>query len=309
MKINSVNEYIQKREILNHLDDYLMGYCKPVLLIDSNVYKNYQKKIDELEYPILFEPVAYESDVIIGIGGGKTMDQAKKFAYDFDIDCILLPTSCASDAPCTNVFVEDDRYVECGCVKKVLVDETILSQSPTSLFISGIGDALSTCIESKYYDMSVSMQVLSQACLSTLMKYGVQAVKDQKEGLISEAFSKTIEAILYMSGTVYGNSGPSITHVLTSGFSKYSKNMHGEIVAYFLLVQLYLENDQRIHEFREFYKQIGLPYHLEDIGLSDAEDEDLDYIISTCPSVGNHFKKILKNEDIIDAIRIVDAFE
>lgn len=308
MKINSVNEYIQKREILEQLNDYLDGYVRPVLLVDKFIYEKYKNKLDELNCPILFENTAYESDVVIGIGGGRIMDQAKKFAYDFDVDCILIPTSPATDAPCTNVFVSEKGYVECGCPKKVLVDETVLFGAPTRFLVSGIGDALSTYFESKYYELPTSMQALSKACYDTLMTYGVESVKNHKEGLLSEAFSKTIEAILYMSGIVYGNSGPSITHNLTSGFSQYTKNMHGEVVAFFLLVQLYLENDPRIHELREFYKQVGLPCHLNEIGLSDAENEDFDYIITTCPK-NNHFKKILKNDDIIDAIRIVDAFE
>lgn len=308
MKINSVNEYIQKRELLDQLNDYLDGYVRPVLLVDKFIYEKYKNKLDELNCPILFENIAYESDVVIGIGGGRTMDQAKKFAYDFDVDCILLPSSPATDAPCTNLFVDENRYVECGCVKKVLVDETILSSAPTRFLVSGIGDALSTYFESKYYNMPISMQVLSKTCLDTLLSYGVKAVNDQKDGLISNELTNVIEAIIYMSGTVYGNSGSSITHNLTSGFSKFSNSMHGELVAFFLLVQLYLENDPRIHELREFYKQIGLPCHLKDIGLSDAENEDFEYILSTCPK-NNHFKKILRNEDIIDAICIVDAFE
>lgn len=308
MKINSVNVYVQKREILDHLKDYLEEYVRPIILVDTFIYEKYKSKIDGLSIPILFESIPYEADVIIGIGGGKIMDEAKKYAYDFDMDCILVPTSCATDAPCTNVTVVNDQYIECGCVKKVLVDETILSNAPTQLLVSGIGDALSTYFESKYYDLPLSMKVLSQTCLDTLLSYGVQAVNDQKEGLISDAFSKTIEAILYMSGTVYGNSGLSVAHTLTSGFSKFSKSMHGELVAFFLLVQLYLENDQRIHELREFYKEIGLPCHLKDIGLSDAEDEDFEYILSTCPKI-HHFKKILTSNDIIDAMRIVDVFE
>lgn len=308
MKINSVNEYIQEKELFNQLSDYLDGYVRPVLLVDKFIYEKYKNKFDEFDYPILFENIAYESDVVIGIGGGRIMDQAKKFAYDFDVDCILVPSSPATDAPCTNLFVDDGKYVISGCVKKVLVDETILFSAPTRFLVSGIGDALSTYFESKYYNMPISMQVLSKSCLETLLSNGVQAVQNHKEGLLSKAFSNTIEAILYMSGTVYGNSGPSITHNLTSGFSKFSNSMHGELVAFFLLVQLYLENDPRIHELRDFYKQIGLPCHLKDIGLSDAENEDLYFIITTCPK-NNYFKKILKNDDIIDAMRIVDAFE
>ena len=82
MKINSVNEYIQKREILDNLKEYLDGYVRPVLLVDKFIYEKYKNKFDEFDYPILFENIAYESDVVIGIGGGGTMDQAKKLTLN-----------------------------------------------------------------------------------------------------------------------------------------------------------------------------------------------------------------------------------
>ena len=44
MKINSVNEYIQKREILDNLKEYLDGYVRPVLLVDKFIYEKYKNK-------------------------------------------------------------------------------------------------------------------------------------------------------------------------------------------------------------------------------------------------------------------------
>lgn len=313
MEIKSVQHYIQKKELFNHFMDYLEEYQNIILLVDSFIYEKHQNKFDCLPetVSILFESQPCVGDCVVGIGGGKIMDQAKKFAYDLNCDCVLLPTSLATDAPCTDITVVDDTYIECGCPKMVLVDETILIQAPTRFFINGIGDAISTYYEAKHSNMPTSIQVLCNACLNTILTHGKQAIDDQKEGLITDSFSKCVEAILYMSGTVYANTKGNLTHGLTSGFTKFCENkMHGEIVSFFLLVQLCIENNEQIHDIRDFFKQIGLPCHLKEIGLKDAEDEDFEYIISTCPSeMMNKFPMILNSEDIIEAMRVVDAFE
>ena len=147
--------------------------------------------------------------------------------------------------------------------------------------------------------------------LEALFNQGKQALLDQKAGLISNAFSNCIEAIFYMSGTVYANTGGSFAHGMASGFSRFCMNVtHGELVAFFLLVQLCIENNSFIHELREFYQEIGLPTHLNEIGLEEAEDEDFEYILSTCDQkMISQMPMIVTKENIIEAIRVVDAFE
>ena len=312
MENKSIQSYIQKRNVLSNLCKYLSEYSKITILVDSLVFDKIKDKLNlDSNCEIIFELKEHDCDCIVAIGGGKVMDQVKYYAYMHNIDSILVPTSCATDAPCTDICIVDNQIIQCGFSKKVLVDEEIVSMAPTRLFISGIADALSTTFESNHFEQSVSINALSYACLNTLLENGIQAVKDQKEGLISKALSKCIEAILYISGTVVSNTNEGLTHALTFAFSKFVPQvLHGELVAYFLLVQLCIENDQRIHVLKEFYENIGLPTHLNQIGLEDASDSDLEFIIQQCD------KKLLSNmnyivtcEEIIEAIRVVDAFE
>ena len=310
MENKSIQCYIQKRDLLSTLCNYLNEYSNPVILADSFVYDKYRDKLNS-NLNIVFEIDEFDCDCIVGMGGGKIIDQVKYYAYTHNIDCVLIPTSLSTDAPCTDICVVDNKLIKCGFSKKVLVDEEVVSMAPTRLFVSGIADALSSYFEANHFNKSCTIDALSNACINTLLENGVQAVNDQKNVLMSNALSKCIEAILYMSGTIVSNTGECLTHALTFGFQKYVPHiLHGELVAYFLLVQLCIENDQRIHEIKDFYEKIGLPTHLNQIGLEDAGDEDLEFILNECDKkLISNMNIIVSNEEIIEAIRVVDAFE
>lgn len=310
MEIKSVNHYIQKNSILTNLNEYFKEYQNIALFVDPYIFNRYEKTIVQIENGHLVSDIndIQDCDAVAGIGGGKIMDQAKYAAYLHHADCILIPTIPSTDAPCTSVMVVDGKYVECGCPKKVLVDEEILAQAPIRFFISGIGDALTTYFEARHYELSATVESLTQTCLDMILKYGLQAKKDLEEGLLSEAVSKSFEAIFYLSGTGFANSGGSGAHALGKALSeKCHDKMHGELVAFGLLVQLFLENDERIHELRKFYKEISLPCHLHEIGLSGNENELLE-IIADCITEMN-MGMILQEDDILEAIYAVDAFE
>lgn len=59
------------------------------------------------------------ANVIVGIGGGKTLDSAKAVAYYHKLPVILFPTIASTDAPCTALAViyseegEFERYLFC----------------------------------------------------------------------------------------------------------------------------------------------------------------------------------------------------
>lgn len=89
------------------------------------------------------------NDVIIGLGGGKTIDSAKAIADLLAVPVIIAPTIASTDAPTSALSV---IYTDEGAFEKyifysknpdlVLVDTQVICQAPKRLLASGIADGL-----------------------------------------------------------------------------------------------------------------------------------------------------------------------
>ncbi|MEG2651929.1 MAG: iron-containing alcohol dehydrogenase, partial [Eubacterium sp.] len=95
-------------------------------------------------------------DVVVGIGGGKAMDAAKYVGIQIEAAIVTVPTIVSTDAPTsalTATYTESGEHAGSIYYKRnpdlVLVDSEIIAKSPVRLFVSGMGDALSTYFEAK----------------------------------------------------------------------------------------------------------------------------------------------------------------
>ena len=98
-------------------------------------------------------------DVLVGMGGGKTIDTAKIVADRAGIPVIIIPTIASTDAPCSGCAVRysADGIFEAVSYQKgnpavVLVDVGIIAAGPTRFLVAGMGDALSTWFEARSCD-------------------------------------------------------------------------------------------------------------------------------------------------------------
>lgn len=94
------------------------------------------------------------TDVVVGLGGGKTLDTAKAVAHEVGQPVAIVPTIASTDAPCSALSV---IYTPEGAFERylflprnpelVLVDTEIIVQAPVRFLVAGMGDALSTYFE------------------------------------------------------------------------------------------------------------------------------------------------------------------
>ena len=268
-------------------------------------------------------------DVVVGVGGGSAIDTAKASAYYTKKRIAIVPTVCATDAPCTglSVIYNDDHSFNSYLFYPnnpdfVLVDSYVIAHAPEKFLVAGMGDAIGTFFEARacYKTSSLSLEnggitlsslALCKLCYETLIKDGRKALLSAKNHLVTPELDAIIEANTYLSGVGADNGGLCVSHSFYNGVTSLGKKtaMHGNCVAYGTLVQLLLENapKKEYNEVRDFMYEVGLPLTLEEIGIT--KDDVLQVAKASCAE-GESIHNLsgdCKVEELADAILLQDA--
>jgi glycerol dehydrogenase len=232
-------------------------------------------------------------EVICAIGGGSAIDTAKATAYYEKLPVVIIPTVCATDAPCTGLSViynDDGTFSNYIFYPKnpdaVVVDTSIIVKAPVRFLVAGMGDALGTYFEARACEKTNSPSLenggitksaiaLCELCYETLLADGYKAKKAVELGLLTPAVESIVEATTYLSGVGADNGGLAVSHSVYNGFTALAeceKTMHGELVAFGTLAQLIIENApmEEIDEVLDFCHSVGLPVTLEEVGVTDV---------------------------------------
>lgn len=235
----------------------------------------------------------HTADMIIGVGGGKALDAAKLLGYQTQLPVVTIPTSaatCAAWTALSNVYSEQGAFrYDVGlsvCPNLLLLDYDLIATAPKRTLIAGIGDAIA-----KWYEASVSSGHSSQ----TLIIGAVQQARVLRDILFQksakalenpggEDWREVVDASVLMAGVIGGMGGAQCrtvaAHAVHNGLTQIPAShsmLHGEKVAYGILVQLRLEEMESGNalavaarqQLLRFYAQIGLPMTLGDLGLGE----------------------------------------
>ncbi len=240
----------------------------------------------------------HEADVIIGVGGGKALDTAKLVAQQLQLPVVTIPTSaatCAAWTALSNVYSDEGAFLYdvalSGCPDLLILDYDLIQTAPQRTLVAGIGDAIA-----KWYEASVSsghsentliIAAVQQARVLRDILFQKSAVALQQPG--SEVWREVVDATVLLAGVIGGLGGAQCrtvaAHAVHNGLTQISGHgsIHGEKVAYGILVQLRLEEmvvgNQLAAAARQqllkFYAEIGLPNKLGDLGLGNITLSEL----------------------------------
>lgn len=278
-----------------------------------------------------------EATVLIAVGGGKVIDVVKISADQLGIPSIIVPTICATDAPCSGcavTYTNSGEYIRVEYQKTnprlVLVDCEIIAAAPTRFLVSGMGDAFATYLEAIACEATNSQNeckggglrtksamALCKFCTETLFEYGVQAKNDNDKGVVSDALENIIEANTLLSGMGFESTGLGMCHAVANAFTllpECHSKYHGEKVAYGCLVELEMYDPLNIKDKTyEFFKKIGLPVTLADMNLPEATREQIMVLANDVSrdddsQYSHHEPYGFDAEKIADAIIAVDRY-
>ncbi|MGM0502808.1 MAG: glycerol dehydrogenase, partial [Bacillota bacterium] len=354
--LSSPGKYIQGPGELDRLIEHTKDFGKNVLaLIDPYFYESMSKRLEDQyeksDYFIETEEFGGEIseaeieritklagkkdfDVVLGIGGGKTLDTTKAVGNNIGAKIVVVPTAASTDAPTSALSVV---YTEEGVHSHeiffdsnpdlVLVDTEIVVKAPIKLLIAGIGDALATYFEARAnkesnsnnfvgdgYKMTLTALAVAELAYNTLLEEGVKAKLAAEAGVCTEALENVIEANTLLSGLGFESTGCAGAHAIHDGFTildECHSLYHGEKVAFGTICQIVLENRSKteIKEVIEFCQEIGLPTTLEEMGVTEDVEE----------KINNVAKEVIKSplinaepfdvtqEQIVGAILTADA--
>ncbi len=241
----------------------------------------------------------HQADLIIGIGGGKALDTSKLLAHQCGLPIVTIPTSgatCAAWTALSNVYSEDGAFLYdvplSQCPQLLVLDYDLIATAPQRTLVSGIGDAIA-----KWYEASIS----SGHSQRTLLIGAVQQARVLRDILLQKSvaalqnpgsadWQDVVDASVLLAGVIGGLGGAQCrtvaAHAVHNGLTHLTAShgtLHGEKVAYGILVQLRLEElvqgsqlaATARQQLLKFYTEIGLPQSLMDLGMANISIADL----------------------------------
>jgi glycerol dehydrogenase len=260
---------------------------------------SYSPDCSETSLAHLRQAVAeHSANLVIGVGGGKAMDTAKLLAYQCQLPIVTIPTSaatCAAWTALSNVYSDAGAFLyDVGlvrCPELLVLDYDLIQTAPPRTLIAGIGDAIA-----KWYEASVSsghsqetliISAVQQARILRDILFQKSTLALQNPG--SDTWREVVDATVLLAGVIGGLGGARCrtvaAHAVHNGLTHLPAShgmLHGEKVAFGILVQLRLEELQgnqlastARQQLLKFYGEIGLPRSLEDLGLAGVAIADL----------------------------------
>lgn len=297
-------------------------------------FEAFNRECSKNEISRLQEKVkANACDVIVGIGGGKTLDTAKAVAYYEKLPVVIIPTIASTDAPCSALsvlYTDDGVFEEYLFLPQnpnlVLIDTDIVSKAPVRLLVAGMGDAMATYFEARACAASGAANcaggnctkaalALARLCYETLLEDGLKAKLAVENKVCTKAVENIVEANTYLSGIGFESAGLAGAHAIHNGLTVLTQchdRYHGEKVAFGTLVQLVLENasDEELSEVLDFCVSVGLPITLGELGVTEINSDEIRKVAETAAAPTDTIHNMpfpVTAQNVYDAILAADA--
>lgn len=272
-------------------DSFMKSLDEAGVKTEISIFKGYctEENIDKIKQH------AKNAEIIIGVGGGSVLDAAKAAGDDENKTVITVPTvaaTCAAWSALSVFYDKDGRATGHQLLKQapalVLADLALLAQAPKRFLIAGIIDTLAKWYELKPHEEhereSVAFHIslsTSKLALELIAQHAEKAILANEQREVNASFETVVDSIIELAGLVGSitNGAPRavLAHSLHNGLTQFKgahQSLHGELVGYGLIVQLFLEGKEaEAKQLSERIAEWGAPVTLDELRLKDTSEE------------------------------------
>ena len=254
----------------------------------------------------------HDADLIVAVGGGRTLDIAKLAAGRAGVVVMTVPTQLSHDGICSPVAVLPDptgRTFSVGAITphSVFVSLPTLRDAPAPSVAAGIGDLLANPLALRDWALAAERGVESvderawQLSVESFRTIEGDLETDPIEAAKDPGFLQRLADALILSGMAMiqaGRSRPAsggeheIAHAIDELYG--GRALHGAQVAFGCIFSVALYGEEH-RAFRERLLGLGLPQHPKELGLTE---EDLVRILLHAPQTRPGRFTILEESDL-----------
>lgn len=234
-------------------------------------------------------------DMIFGMGGGKALDTAKGAANKLGIPVFTFPTiasTCAATTALSVVYNDDKTFKEFyffdSPAAHCFINTKIIADAPLKFLRAGMGDTIGKYFEAHFASRNDNLEhssalgvEISNMCYKPLVSYGAKALEAASKHLADFSLEQAVLAILVTTGLVsifvLDQYNCAVAHsvyyglVLLPGFDE--RNLHGDVVAYGVLVQLAVDNNlEELKSVKKLLIDLNIPTTLKEMGVTISRD-------------------------------------
>jgi glycerol-1-phosphate dehydrogenase [NAD(P)+] len=222
------------------------------------------------------------SDIIAGIGGGRSVDTAKLIAFNLDIPFVSVPTAASHDgmaSPFVSIKSDKPHSIIATAPLGVFVDIDIIKKAPSRLLASGCGDLVANISAVKDWklgrDKTGEYYGRYSANLAIMSAKIVMAKSSQyaKKGLDARVI---VEALISagVASCIAGSSRPcsGAEHLFSHALDKIApgKGLHGEKCGIGAIMIAKLQG-QDWKKIVKTLKDVGAPTTAKQIGITEEQ--------------------------------------
>lgn len=280
-------EVIIAEGALGKLGDILSDYERPIVATDEHMFSHYREQLlaqagRDIAWQLAEQYHKGEQqdltshDIILGFGGGRSIDVAKLMAKDSGLEWISIPTAASHDGIASNVasIVQNGyRYSKkCKAPSIVIADLAIIDKAPSRLKRAGLGDIVSKASSLPEWRLASEQEIedLDEE-IYTMVENALHLIIENSD---TESLVRAeVECGKAMS--LFGSSRPcsGTEHAISHAMDRRNHTLHGLQVAFatplsvhFLERTGYTKYDAA--QVQKFLQENGLPSTLEDMNLS-----------------------------------------